>query len=181
MKRTIVQPATLTGPPLADCKEWLGITRPNEDAEIVTLLHASMDLCEAFTGQMPLEVTCEEVLPANLNWQSLSTRPIRAILEVKSLSQSGDEAPLPIADYDIDLDAEGKGLVRLSKPTDHSRVVVRFVAGIAQDWADLPDALRHGIIRLAAHHYRDRDATQSLAPPASVAALWRPWRALRLA
>jgi len=180
MKRTIVQPANLTGPPLAECKEWLGITRTNEDAEILALLHASVDLCEAFISQMPLEATCEEVLSAGADWQCLSTRPVRAILEVNSLSQSGDASPVPIADYDIDLDAEGKGMIRLSQLIDHSRIVVRFVAGIAQEWGDLPDALRHGIIRLAAHHYRDRDATRSLAPPASVAALWRPWRTLRV-
>lgn len=52
------------------------------------------------------------------------------------------------------------------------------------EWADLPEAVRHGIIRLAAHLYRERDRDGDgapVAPPAAVAALWRPWRAMRLA
>ena len=38
------------------------------------------------------------------------------------------------------------------------------------------------VIRLAAHHYRGRENPEaSSSPPASVAALWGPWRRLRLA
>lgn len=47
------------------------------------------------------------------------------------------------------------------------------------DWSALPEALRHGVIRLAAHLYRDGDGAAA-APPAAVAALWRPWRRMRL-
>jgi uncharacterized phiE125 gp8 family phage protein len=59
---------------------------------------------------------------------------------------------------------------------------VRLSVGIAADWASLPPALKHGVIRLAAHYYRDRDtgSQRTAAPPASVAALWQPWRAMRL-
>jgi uncharacterized phiE125 gp8 family phage protein len=61
------------------------------------------------------------------------------------------------------------------------RLVVRFAAGMAVDWDTLPDGLRHGIVRLAAHLFRQRDANEVLpAPPAAVAALWSPWRRLRL-
>ena len=45
----------------------------------------------------------------------------------------------------------------------------------------LPEGLRQGVIRLAAHHYRERDMRRAHAvPPAAVAALWRPWRRMRL-
>ena len=46
-------------------------------------------------------------------------------------------------------------------------------------WDQLPEALRHGIVRCAAHHYRERDTPQAQLPLA-VAALWRPYRAVRL-
>lgn len=57
-----------------------------------------------------------------------------------------------------------------------------FVGGDAlpEGWADLAPALREGIIRFAAHLYRDREAASASEPPAAVAALWRPWRELRL-
>lgn len=53
---------------------------------------------------------------------------------------------------------------------------------LPEEWDDVPQALRHGTIRLAAHLYRRRDdEADSATPPASVAALWRPWRRLHLA
>ena len=57
-----------------------------------------------------------------------------------------------------------------------------YTAGLAADWDQLPEGLHHGIMRLAAHQYRERDGTAAgPVPPASVAAFWRPWRRLRLA
>ena len=52
---------------------------------------------------------------------------------------------------------------------------------LADEWAQVPQAVRHGVIRLAAHLYRQRDTEgDSTTPPIAVAALWRPWRRLRL-
>jgi hypothetical protein len=52
---------------------------------------------------------------------------------------------------------------------------------LAEAWADVPQGLRHGAIRLAAHLYRRRDDEADVStPPAAVAALWRPWRRLHL-
>ena len=48
------------------------------------------------------------------------------------------------------------------------------------DWGDVPPALNEGILRCAAHLYRARETDDGSAPPAAVAALWRPWRMLRL-
>ncbi len=180
MNRTIVQPAVLNGAPLADLKLWLGISRSTEDALLAALLHTSLDVCEAFTGQTPLEVTAQEIMPASDCWQRLLSTPIRAILGVEALAPDGTPNALSISQYEIDLDAEGTGLFRLTGAAEQDRYTVRFVAGIAQEWSDLPAALRHGIIRLAAHHYRDRDTADAQTPPASVAALWRGWRKMRL-
>ena len=48
------------------------------------------------------------------------------------------------------------------------------------EWTALDSGLRHGIVRFAAHQYRQRDTGEEAQIPASVAALWRPWRSLRL-
>lgn len=53
-------------------------------------------------------------------------------------------------------------------------------AALPDDWADLPPSLSEGILRFAAYLYRERDDTKSAEPPAAVAALWRPYRELRL-
>jgi uncharacterized phiE125 gp8 family phage protein len=85
-------------------------------------------------------------------------------------------------DYAIELDADGGALVRVLRQGAAGRVAVRFTAGLAAEWAGLPDGLRHGVLRLAAHHYRERESGSARAmPPAAVAALWRPWRRVRVA
>jgi uncharacterized phiE125 gp8 family phage protein len=72
--------------------------------------------------------------------------------------------------------------VRIARQGAAGRVAVRFVAGLAPDWAGLPDALRHGVVRLAAEAYRQRDDPgPAPQPPSAVAALWRPWRRMRVA
>lgn len=53
-------------------------------------------------------------------------------------------------------------------------------AALPGDWADVPPSLNEGILRFAAHLYRERDETKQTEPPAAVAALWRPFRALSL-
>ena len=180
MKRAIVEPAELAGTALDELKQWLAISTPKDDALLTLLLRASLDMCEGFTGTMPLEAQCEIMLPADGGWQCLGTRPVRAITSVDAVSANGERIALPVDAYAIDIDAEGSGKVRLTRTQAAQRIAVRFSAGLAPDWAGLPEALRHGIIRLAAHHYRTRDTGPAETPPAAVAALWRPWRRLRL-
>ena len=59
-------------------------------------------------------------------------------------------------------------------------MLVRYGAGRAHDWNGVPEPLRHGIVRMAAHLYTHRDGEDGGAPPAAVTALWLPYRRLRL-
>ena len=63
MQRTIVTPAVLAPAALAELKLWLGVTTTADDAPLTGLLAAALETCEGFTGLMPLEAVCEEVLP----------------------------------------------------------------------------------------------------------------------
>ena len=87
---------------------------------------------------------------------------------------------LAASDCELDIDAEQVGRVRLPSQSNAARLLVRFVAGLAETWDMVPEGLRQGVVRLAAYHYRERDGAAT-SPPASIAALWRPWRRLRLA
>ena len=60
------------------------------------------------------------------------------------------------------------------------QVCIQFTGLEPGDWLTLDEALRHGIIRFAAHNYRERDLGNSDSIPAAVTALWRPWRKMRL-
>lgn len=182
MQRAIITPAALPAAALTELKDWLGITVSTDDAQLAGLLRAAIDLCEGFTGIMPLEQACEAVLPVVTGWQDLPARPVQAITLVQGIPAEGARFTLPPADYALDLTAAGAGRVRVLNPGAAGRIAVRFTAGLAASWSAMPEALRHGAVRLAAHQYRQREGEGGDAvPPAAVAALWRPWRRLRLA
>jgi uncharacterized phiE125 gp8 family phage protein len=182
MKRAIVTPAILPASALAELKLWLGISTTHDDALLTALLRAALDMCEAFTGLMPLEAECEEVIPARGGWLPLSVRPVQAITAASGVMPNGSQTALAAGDYELDLDADGTGRLRLFNRGNATNLAVRFVAGLVPGWDSLPDALRHGIVRLAAHQHRERESSGAAPqPPAAVAALWQPWRRMRLA
>lgn len=182
MKRQIVTPAVLSPAALAELKQWLGITRAHDDAPLAALLRTALDMCESFTGTLPLECECEEMLPLCTGWQTLATQPVQAITAVLAVPESGPRTALAADAFALELDADGAGRVLVTAPGQAARIAVRFTAGLAPTWDVLPDALRHGVMRLAAHQHRERESSGAAPlPPAAIAALWRPWRRMRLA
>ena len=160
MKRAIVTPAVLPPSALAEVKQWLGISTTHDDVLLGNLLRAALDMCAAFTG----------------------TAPVTAITGVEAISIGGVRTALTADAYALDLTADGTGRVAILSGGNASRFAVRFTAGLAADWSGLPEPLRHGMVRLAAHQHRERESSGAASvPPAAVAALWRPWRRLRLA
>jgi uncharacterized phiE125 gp8 family phage protein len=166
---------------LAEAKAYLRIAGSDEDALVARLLAAAAELCEQFTGQALLARGFVETLPATAVWRRLGRTPVGAVTSVEALAGDGTESALPVDAYAIDIDAGGDGWVRVPAPGTARRLRVDYEAGLAAGWAELPQALRHGAVRLAAHLYAHRDAARDFAPPAAVTALWRPWRRLRMA
>jgi uncharacterized phiE125 gp8 family phage protein len=184
MQRIVVLPAEIGEAGLAELKHWLGISRNTEDALLMSLLQAALELCEAFTGQAPLAQLVEERVPPQRGLRLLDSRPVREIAAVEVIASDGTRTGLTPLDYTAEIAACGTANFRLLTPVQGRALAVRLMVGIAGDWASLPPALRQGIIRLAAHHYRDRDADGQRVPappPISVTALWQPWRLMRLA
>jgi uncharacterized phiE125 gp8 family phage protein len=162
-------------------KAYLRIGHEVDDALIDQLMAAAIGHGEGFTGQQLIARTVDETIAPCARWTRLGRSPVSAMEAVSLLPvEPGGETPLAVDGYAIDIDAAGDGWIRIVAATQ-ARVRVQYRAGIAADWAGLPEALRHGAIRLAAHLYSHRDAADEGAPPAAVAALWRPWRRMRLA
>jgi uncharacterized phiE125 gp8 family phage protein len=144
MKRRQVTPPVLPPAALAELKDWLGITTAQDDAPLGQLLRAALETCEDFTGRMPLTATCEETLDVTCGWQRLATRPVQAITLVEGIPHEGPRFTLANTAYELDLDADGGGAIRVLSPGTAGRIAVRFTAGIAPEWTALPETLRHG-------------------------------------
>ena len=181
MKRVIVTPTALDGAPLDELKRWLSITTDRDDALLVELLRSSLDACEAFTGLMPLQQLCTEVLPVTGQTQRASIAPVTTLHEIHEVTPSLAKRDIAASAYTHEIDADGRLFVRLLNLPANARIELRVTAGLADSWVRLEPTLRQGIVRLAAHQYRERDEGSNEArPPVSVAALWRPWRTVRL-
>ncbi|MDJ0979496.1 MAG: hypothetical protein QNI87_13295 [Erythrobacter sp.] len=181
MQRTVTTPADLSGEALDDLKSWLGISRAREDGLLMDLLGASLALCEAYIGKAPLEQTVEESIPASARATELSSSPVIALLAAEAMDENGNRSILGPEDYSFRIGAPQNASIEILQPINAEAIVVTIRTGIASEWGSVPHALKQGIIRLAAFHYRDREPGRSSTPPASVAALWRPWRAMRIA
>ena len=173
MVETIVPPEAAPVA-LAELRAFLRIEGVDGDAELAAQLRVATEACEGFIGAPLLERTLRETLAARGEWQALSVAPVRAVTAVHALSGDGSAAALGPETYGIDIDATGRGWVRCAAGV--GRVAVTYRAGSAGDWNAVPEPVRHGILRLAAHLRMDGDGV----PPAAVTALWRPWRVMRL-
>lgn len=165
--------------PLDGLKAYLRITSDNEDALLTDLIRAATDVAERFIGQLLIVRGVEEMLAPSRAWRALAIRPVTGIDAVAGVPASGEAFALPVDAYAIDIDGNGDGWVRVSDAGEATRIHVSYQAGIAEDADGIPDAIRLGIIRLASDYHALREGVTP-HPPASVAALWRPWRRMVL-
>ncbi|MBV8688412.1 MAG: hypothetical protein JOZ90_06765 [Alphaproteobacteria bacterium] len=167
----------------AEAGTFLRAGGAGEEGTIAALMRCAAELCEGFTGTVLLARGFAERLRPSGRWQALARRPVRAISAAQNVAADGTLQPLPPELYETDIDGEGVGRVRFAA-TAGGRVRIAYEAGLATLWEDAPAALRHGVIRMAAHLYGARTDGEAgerrLEPPAAVTALWRPYRRLRL-
>lgn len=160
---------------LAECKAYLRLERDDEDTVLAGFIRTAMALCEAFTGQWLMVRAGEQRLACDGSWQRIAALPVVAVTGV-----IGAAGPLASTSYESDIDLSGTGWVRLLSAGVETAPMVRFRAGLGADWNGIPDPLRQGLVRLVVHLFTHRDAADAGPPPTAVAAMWRPWRRLRL-
>ena len=148
------------------------------DAVLTRAAGAALALAEAFCGQRLIGRGCEDVLRPRADWQRLAAVPVSAMGGLTALPVEGAPFVLPVGAYAVDIDAGGVGWVRVTAQGGATRVAVQYVAGLAADWDALPEPVAQGVVLLAAHLFEHREG--SAEPPAAVAALWRPYRRMRL-
>jgi len=164
---------------LAEAQAFVRIETGEEEALLAGLVRSASALCEAFINQLLVARVFREELRATGEWQRLGRRPVRSIDLVEAIAEDGSAAVLASGAYALDVDASGDGWVRLLDSGAARRVRVTAQAGMAMGSNDVPEPLRHGILRLVGHLFASRDGPGG-EPPAAVSALWRPYRRMRL-
>jgi uncharacterized phiE125 gp8 family phage protein len=162
---------------LEQARAYLRLESSGEDALVARLVASATALAEAYLGMALVRRTVVETLAAGEAgaWRRLGSAPVAAIVRVARIAVDGSAAMLGADDYAIDIDARGEGWVRAA---GGGRLRVTYTAGLAEVLEEVPAPIAQGVIRLAAHLYARRDDMSG--PPAAVAALWRPYRRLRL-
>ena len=178
--KMISAPAGLSGEPLAELKQWLAITTTSDDTLLVDLLAAAHAMCERFTGLVAYKSEVRERFAATGLEYALGAQPVLYFLDVTAIDHGLGTRLLTADEASFERTGNDSGTLKLGASIPEPQVEARYYAGLSDDWAMVEGGLRHGIIRYAAHQYRERDAGPAEAPPAAVAALWRPYRRVRL-
>lgn len=176
MTKAAALPAGVVADAVAATRALLRLDEGVEAALLTRLAATALTLAEAFTGTAVVARPFEDVVAAGAGWRLLANAPVTAIAGVAGLSVEGAPVVLPVGAYAIDIDADGRGWVRVDGAS--GRAAVGYTAGLAADWAGMPAPMAQSVAMLAAHLFDHRE--DDVAPPAAVAALWRPYRRMRL-
>lgn len=170
-------PAAVIADAVAAAAAYLRLAEGAADDVLTRATATAIALGEAYLGTAIVARAFEDVIRPSPGWRLLDALPVSAITGVTALPVGAAPYVLPVERYAIDIDGDGDGWVRVAAK-GVERVVVSYVAGLAPSWADVPPAVAQGIATLAAHLYEAR--ASDAQPPAAVAALWRPYRRLRI-
>lgn len=165
---------------LAELKSYLRITQSAEDATLTSLLESAIDICANFIGTPPILLEFSEDLAITGEWQNLSKMPVIMIESVTGLMGESSDFLFPSDSYAIDINEHARGRIRILRRGTAGHIRVIYQAGLSENWQGLASPLRSGIIRLAAHIYSNRNLDDGMQPPAAIAALWQPYRRMRL-
>jgi uncharacterized phiE125 gp8 family phage protein len=168
-------PAAVLPASLAELKDLLRIEHDIEDALLAGLLRAATDMAENHLGHVLVQQLFEQRTPLQGSGQIVLERA--PLINVISITVDG--VTVATDAYVVETTPVGISHVTL-QAADGAEAVVRFTAGVAQNWNELSEQLRFGILRQAAHLYMHRDSIAVTAIPSAVLALWQPFRRVQL-
>jgi uncharacterized phiE125 gp8 family phage protein len=165
---------------LGELKAFLRIEDSREDALLASMLRAATETVEAMLGLLLFERDVEERGAVQSGLMSLTAEPARALLEARAEFADGTQRLLGPSEVRFRADGRGCGSLALTDLADGTELVVRYRAGMANDWNWVPEALRLAVIRVASHFFSHRDAADDPGIPPAVRRMISPWRARRM-
>jgi uncharacterized phiE125 gp8 family phage protein len=155
---------------LSEMQAYVRVETGEEEAVLAGLLRVASELCETFLNQALIARDFELELRPREGWSLLPVQPVRAIVSVRR-ARGGET--IDASSYRIDIDHEGRGY--LAGLAAGETFTVTGSTGMALDPNGVPEPVRQGILRLAAHLFTHRDGGEGELPR-TVSALWRPYR-----
>jgi len=176
-----------------------------EDAAVMGMVRAAVGACERFTGRALISQSWALFLdhwpaahddgPLGEGWSrgpdtvtavrtlNLPKPPLRSIAQIKTFDESDNAIVWPGANYFVDTaSAPGRVAARTGQTFPQpgratNGIEIDFVAGYGDDPGTVPEDLRQGILRLAAHMFEHRgDGVAAAVRGAGAAALWQPYK-----
>lgn len=157
--------------PLTSFKEFARVTSSvsSDDLLMETLLNASIDYCEKYTGLSIATKTYERVYKykelCEIGYENIELRKgvVTEVIEIKKRDRTGDPTIFDITDIEIDNYKQHSDIFVPSAEFtigDHPTkgFSVQFVAGWTED--TLPRNLKIAIMQLAAYWYENRETAQ---------------------
>ena len=158
-----------------------------QDGLLGGFLRAAMAAVEARTGKALLVrgFLCSLHRWRDVTGQVLPIAPVRLVTQITLVDAFGAGAVVDVAHYALVADGDAPKVVPrggcLPSIPEHGSAEVRFQAGMADAFGDLPADLAQAVMLLAAHYYEYRDETalgQGCMPfgVTSLIARYRPMR-----
>lgn len=167
-----------------------GFDLPADEEETRALtgfLRAAIATIEGRTGKVLLRGIWRMTLD---DWrdeygQSLPMAPVSEVQSIEIETADGTLHPVPAERWRLSPDA-ARPVIRprsgsLPSVPQNGQLVIRFVAGFGESWAQVPADLAQAVMMLATRYYEDRsDDHARHVLPMGVSALIERWRAVRV-
>lgn len=175
-----LDPLALDSAMLDEARAYLRVESAEEDPSLGAALLAAIGDAENFTRSVLVRRTAREIISAASGWQILQAMPVQSVNSVSGIPAEGASFALAAAAWEAKIGSRGEAYLRILQPGSAGRAEIVLTAGLAADWASLPEVLRLGLLRLTAHFHAHRDDPADGGPPDAALALLLPWRRMRL-
>lgn len=165
--------------PLGELKAFLRVETDVEDALLAGMLRSAQATIEAWVGQLLVRREIVEEGQVRDGCVRLSLGPVEAIFSVARREADGTFSELSDDQWTELLSGGSRASIRLQGAAA-GRVRVRYRAGIAEHWNEVPEPLRLAVMRTAAHAFANRDSSEDAGVPPVVRQLLASWRSIRM-
>lgn len=159
-----------------------------QDAVLKGFLRAAISAIEARTGKVLITRDFSWTLTSwrDRSGQAMPVAPVTALTGVTLIDAADQETTIPISQFRLEMDSQRPKVLPVGSALPmvpyHGAVRLRFTAGFAAGWDDLPADLGQAVLLLAAHYYEYRHETAlgDGCMPFGVTSLVQRYRNLRL-